>query len=237
MDSDTSSTQQNRRKITPFYRIHPLYERLRHMRGGITIFEGIIGAGKSTASKKLRDLLEKVGIPVKLFEEDVDPLLLDLFLSDMKKYAFAFQMTMLVQRQKIYMQALDFARRENGVSIIDRSLSGDGAFVGLHVDYGNISDKEYDAYLSVMSGTALPEPSKIIYLDVTPEVAYERIKARNRGQEASKYTLEYLHDLDVNYKVAMEESRIPVQYLDCNAPSLLPDDELVEICDFLNPSE
>lgn len=110
-------------KRRPFYKIHPLYERLRHLRGAIILVEGIIGAGKSTLSHKLYNLLKHAGIPVLFLEEEVDPVMLDLFLSDMKKYAFAFQMLMLVQRQKIYMQGLDFARKENGVVIIDVSVT------------------------------------------------------------------------------------------------------------------
>lgn len=224
-------------KRRPFYKIHPLYERLRHLRGAIILVEGIIGAGKSTLSHKLYNLLKHADIPVLFLEEEVDPIMLDLFLSDMKKYAFAFQMLMLVQRQKIYMQGLDFARKENGVVIIDRSLYGDMAFCALHVDHGNISDIEWKAYESVMSSTPLPQPSYILYLEVTPEVALERIRARNRGKEASAYTLDYLHDLDVNYKVAMEESRIPIQYIDWNAPSHLNDEELAEICDLMDPRQ
>lgn len=220
---------------SPFYTIHPLYEQLRHLRGAIILVEGIIGAGKSTLAHKLHLLLKKVDIPVLFLEEEVDPYMLDLFLSDMRKYAFAFQMLMLVQRQKTYIRALEFARKENGVAIIDRSLYGDLAFGLLHNDYGNISEQEWKAYESVMASSPLPQPSCILYLEVSPEVALERIKARNRGKESSSYTLEYLHDLDTNYKVAMEESRIPIQYIDWNAPSNLSDDEIVEICSLINP--
>jgi len=181
--------------------------------------------------------LQKIDIPTLFLEENVDTLMLNLFLSDMKKYAFAFQMLMLAQRQKTYMQGIEFARKENGVVIIDRSLYGDIAFCSLHVDRGNISDAEWQAYESVMCSTLLPQPSCILYLEVTPEVALERIIARNRGEEPSTYTIEYLHDLDVNYKVAMEESRIPIQYVDWNEYSHLHDDEIVDICELIDPRQ
>lgn len=229
------STREKKALSGPFYRIHPMYERLRHLRGAVIIIEGIIGAGKSTYARKLHQLLNKVGIPSQLLEEEVDPYMLDLFLSDMKKYAFAFQMLMLAQRQKIYIQGLDFARRENGVVIIDRSLYGDMAFAMMHVDYGNISGVEWKAYESIMSSALLPQPSNILYLEVTPETALERIQARNRGKEVSSYNIQYLYDLDINYKVAMEESRIPIQYIDWNTPSNLSDEEVAEICDLINP--
>src|SRR3990167_5943525 len=112
-------------QIRPFSRIHPYYEALRHLRGSIILIEGIIGAGKTTLAYKMTDLLTRVGIPVKFFEENVNGYLLDLFLKDMKKYAFAFQLLMPAQRRNIYLQAMEFSRMYNGVSIIDRSLYGD----------------------------------------------------------------------------------------------------------------
>lgn len=225
----------NKPKKGPFYTIHPLYEQCRHLRGAIILVEGIIGAGKSTLSTRLHSFLSEVGIPSLLLEEEVNPLMLNLFLSDMKKYAFAFQMTMLVQRQKIYMRACEFARRDNGVAIVDRSLLGDWAFAMMHNDKGNISDSEYAAYESIMSSTTLPQPSNILYLEVTPEVALQRIQSRNRNGETSAYDLQYLYELDMNYKVAMEESRIPVHYINWNKTSTLSNDELLSICDLIDP--
>lgn len=224
-------------KVSPFYKIHPCYERIRHLRGAILIIEGTIAAGKSTLSQKLYNFIKKVGIPVKFFEEEVDPIMLDLFLSDMQKYAFAFQMHMLVQRQKAYLQAIQFSREKNAICIMDRSLYGDYAFAMMHADKGNISEKEFKAYESVMASTPLPEPSNILYLEVTPETAMQRIQARNRGKEAETYTIDYLHDLDVNYKVCMEESRIKIQYIDWNKQRDLTENQLCDICDLLNPRE
>lgn len=218
----------------PFFNVHPLYNRLRHLRGSVLLIEGIIGAGKTTLGMKLYNLLTRVDIPVMIFEEEVDAKMLDLFLSDMKKYAFSFQIHMLVQRQKIYMKALQFVEKNNGVAIVDRSLLGDWSFCMLHNDYGNISDLEYQAYESVMSSTRLPVPASIFYLEVTPETAHKRIVARNRGREPDVYTLEYLSDLDMNYKVAMEQSDIDIHYIDWNQPSNLSDDQLIDLCDLAN---
>lgn len=218
----------------PFYSIHPLYERLRHLRGSIILVEGIIGAGKSTLASKLNGLLSRVSIPSMLLEEDVDSNMLRLFLSDMRKYAFAFQMTMLVQRQKIYMKALDFARRENGVAIVDRSLWGDWAFANMHHRYGNIDDNEWNAYLSVMESTQLPQPSHVIYLDVSVETALARIVSRNRDTESTSYTLSYLNDLDDSYRKAMSQSPTTVSYVDWNRTRSLSDDDLIDLCNLCN---
>lgn len=225
------------RDIRPFEKVHYLYEKVRHVRGSIIIFEGIIGAGKTTISSSLTDLLKRVNIPVQFFDEKVDPHMLRLFLSDMKRYAFTFQMYMLVERQKIYMKAVDFARIQGGVSIVDRSLHGDLAFASLHHEYGNITDEEWKAYTSVLTGTTLPQPSNIIFLEVTPEVALNRIKSRNREGEASTYTTGYLYDLDINYRVSMEETNIPIQYLEWNESRILTDDDLVDICKLIDPHQ
>lgn len=222
-------------QIRPFSRIHPYYERLRHLRGAIILIEGVIGAGKTTLAGKLANLLTRVGIPVKFFEENVNTHLLGLFLADMKKYAFAFQLLMPAQRRNIYLQAMEFSRIHNGVSIIDRSLYGDLAFANMHHDMGNIDDAEWKAYESLMSNDPLPQPSVIIYLDVDTEVAMARIKARNRGTEANAYTSEYIQGLDGNYRCLLESSDIPTRYIDWTQPRNLSDEELLEIADEVVP--
>lgn len=218
-----------------FQPVHPLYERLRKLRGAVLIVEGIIGSGKSSLGKRLTELLTEVGLPCKFFEEEIDMPFLSLFLSDMKKYAFAFQVAMLKNRQSVYKQAVDFARNSNGVAIVDRSLHGDYAFALMHHDRGNISDEEWLAYEDILEKTKLPGPSVIIYLDVYPTVAMERITKRDRLGEKSTYTLEYLSDLDANYKVAMEESPISISYLDWNEPRSLTQEELLDVLDDVDP--
>lgn len=217
--------------MRPFYPIHPLYERLRTLRGALIVVEGIIGGGKTMLGQKLTKLVHDAGIPCKFFEEEVNLSLLELFLSDMKKYAFTFQLYMLSNRQKVYREAMNFARQQNGVAIIDRSLHGDIAFAQMHNDSGNISDEEWKVYENIVVSNSLPEPTVVIYLDVYPEVALERIHLRNRGSEAAKYTIDYLRDLDANYKVSMEESRVPIKYIDWNESRSLTEDELLDLLD------
>lgn len=222
-----------RKKMKPFTLIHPDYESLRFLRSSIIIIEGIPGSGKSSLCEKLFKYLTEVGFTVKNFEEEVNVPFLELFLSDMKKYAFAFQMSALSNRQKIYSHANDYARREGGIAIIDRSLYGDISFAALHHEYGNISDEEWAIYEHTVDRTPMPQPSKVIYLDVDIETSMERISIRNRGSEASSYSYKYLYDLDVNYKVIIEESGIPVTYIDWNKPRELNRNDLLSVCNEL----
>lgn len=217
--------------MRPFYPTHPLYERLRTLRGAVLVIEGIIGSGKTSLGEKLTQMITNSGIPCKFFQEEVNLPLLELFLKDMKKYAFSFQLYMLSTRQKVYREAIEFSRRENGVAIIDRSLHGDIAFASMHNDAGNISNEEWNVYEDIVSSNSLPEPTVVIYLEVLPEVAIERINKRNRGSEVSKYTLEYLRELDTCYKVSMEESRIPIKYIDWSENRSLSEDELLDLLD------
>lgn len=216
------------RDIVPFLPVHPLYEKLRHLRGSIILIEGIIGAGKSTLGASLHKALIKAGIASEFFEENVDPKLLELFLADKQKYAFAMQTVLLVQRQKTYMKAIHFARHENGVSIVDRSLYGDIAFAKMHYRSGRIDDREWAVYESLITNSPLSQPSYILYLDVTSDVALSRIRSRNRGSEASSYNIEYLDELSSAYKDAMSVSVLPISVLDWNKVRTMEDDSLLD---------
>jgi len=109
------------------------------LRGKICIIEGLISAGKSTASAELEKFVTNLGIPCKFFPEPLIPELLALFLSDQKKHAFAFQLTMLVKRQAIYREAFE-AAKQGYFCIIDRSIHGDFCFALMHKNRGNITD-------------------------------------------------------------------------------------------------
>lgn len=221
--------------MRPYHPIHPNYERFKHLRGSIILVEGIIGAGKSTLGRRLTSMLNEIGISARHYDEEVNMPLLELFLSDMKKYAFAFQMYMLQHRQAVYRDAITYCERHNGVAIVDRSLFGDIAFARMHHTGSNISDDEWKVYESTISSNSLRVPSAILYLDVTPDVAMRRIKARNRGSEASEYDVQYLQALHDNYIKAMDHEYYQVLHIDWNQDSDLGEETLVNLLDLINP--
>lgn len=157
---------------------------------------GLIGAGKSTAAIQLGKALD---LPV--YHEPVkgNPFL-EIFYKEPKEWAGWMQFYLLLERYKIHMQAGYEALCRHG-SIVDRSLIEDRAFCKLHVRKGNIDplvwEHVYEPNFNFFLGTMLV-PQVLIFLDVEPQVALERIQKRNRGAE-SGITLDYLQDLQKEY--------------------------------------
>lgn len=221
--------------MRPYHNIHPYYERLKHLRGSIILVEGIIGAGKSTLGRELSTMLNDIGIKARLFEEEINMPLLELFLSDMKRYAFTFQMYMLQNRQGVYRDAITYAEQHNGISIVDRSLFGDIAFAMMHHSSGNIESVEWNVYQSTIESTTLRMPSSIIYLDVSPSTAMRRISSRNRGSESSQYDEEYLRSLHDSYMKSMEEVKDQVHFIDWNKDRKIDTELLLDLVKQIDP--
>jgi len=184
------------------------------LRGRVLILEGLISAGKSTAGTALATFVENLGIPCKFFPEPLVPELLQLFLSDQKKYAFTFQLAMLVKRQAIYREAEEMAKK-GYFCIIDRGLYGDYCFALMHKNKGNISSdpltlenssgSEWQTYQSVLHGEQFEHPDYVLYLEVTPDVAIQRCKMRDREGE-KKYNKEYFEELCAVYSSVIPAS-------------------------------
>jgi deoxyadenosine/deoxycytidine kinase len=187
--------------------------------------EGIIGCGKTTfcieVGKRLGfrvicepvdnaglndeaiDSIERLG-----FSRNTNPYLKP-FYKNPQKWAFSMQIYLLHQR---YLQQQLAAIEATGVggykgAILDRSLSGDRVFAKLHRVAGNIEPLDwanYEMCYDNMCRTLLP-PTKLIYLDVSPRVALERIKRRKRDAETG-IPLEYLQDLHRGYDELIREA-------------------------------
>lgn len=167
--------------------------------------EGIIGAGKSTFAKAVGEELN-----FRVIEEPVETNpYLDLFYKDPKKYAFPMQIRLLHER---YMMQILAAAERTGVggykgAILDRSLPGDLVFAKNHMRKGNISKLDWETYVRAymnMCNTLMP-PTRLIYLDVQPETAHERMKRRNRDCER-EVPLSYLTELKEGYEELIAEA-------------------------------
>lgn len=195
-------------KHLPFKAVNPDLRKYGPVvRGRIMIVEGLISAGKSTLGKEMTKYLKTIGIKCKFFPEPVIPDLLQLFLSNQKKYAYAFQLAMLIKRQAIYREAASYAEK-GYFCIIDRGLYGDYCFALMHKNRGNISDQsetlesgspsEWGTYLSVLHLEDFEHPDYVVYLRVDVETAIQRCMKRDRAGE-KKYDREYFRELRTVY--------------------------------------
>lgn len=179
--------------------------------GQVIIFEGCIGAGKTSAVQAVTAMLQSKQIPAHGLEEKVNKDMLSLFYSGMgtkprNPYAFAFQIDMLRQCENVHREAQWLAGKADGVkkSIVtsDRTVWGNAVFASVHRDCGNITDHEFDCYLSCLrerGDGGKYGVDHLVYLDVSPAVAHHRI-TRVRGRPSEKdIPLEYLKTLEKAY--------------------------------------
>jgi deoxyadenosine kinase len=88
----------------------------------------------------------------------------------------------------------------------DRTIYEDAIFAKMLRDDGLMEEREYQTYISLFNNMSnfMRKPNVIVYLDVTPEESYERIRARSRECE-SGLPLEYLRKLAVAYENFLED--------------------------------
>ena len=217
---------------------HPIYEQFRSFRGGIFIIEGIIGAGKTTLGNSLEAYFNNIGINCKFYKEYVNKELLNQFISDMTKYAYSYQMIMLIKRLEIYKEAEEFSRL-GGLSFIDRSLVGDMTFAKMHHEKNNISDNEWEIYNNFVKNEKILTPTACIYLNCDINTSMNRIKTRGIISEINGYNYHYLIELKNIYDCVIADLKnVKVIKLDWDNPILLndkliPEDDLVKIIKLL----
>lgn len=207
---------------------HPIYERFRHLRGGIYIVEGIIGVGKTTFGKSAEKYLNDIGLKCVFYPEYVNEDLLNQYISNMKHYAYFFQMLMLFKRIEIYNEAEKLAKT-GGIALIDRSIVGDMSFAKMHVRNGNMSSDEWNIYLKVIAKELLPTPTACIYLRCTSKTSLDRIKDRGFASEINGYSSDYLNTLSNMYEETINESKnFTIINIDWNDSMKIKNGQLVE---------
>lgn len=179
-------------------------ERYKFLKGSILVVEGNISSGKSTLTREMVKFFNSIGLRAKLFDEPILQSYLELFLSDMKKQAFGFQMSMLIERQCLYREAENFAET-GGISIVDRGFYGDKVFAILHNESGNISQKEMSVYDDVFSRMNFKTPTFVLYLEVDPKVNVKRCNSRSRSGECTAYKLSYFEKLNELYEEMLQQ--------------------------------
>ena len=162
-------------------------------KSNIIAISGIIGVGKSTLAKNLGKFLE-----IDVYHEPVETNeYLEKFYQDMKRYSFPMQIYLLNHRFRQHQQMV----WSNKSLIQDRSIYEDVIFAKMLTESGMMDTLDFLTYCLLFENMTnfLHRPDIIIYLDVKPEIALERVIKRSRGCE-QQITLEYLKDLKKGYE-------------------------------------
>jgi deoxyadenosine/deoxycytidine kinase len=162
--------------------------------------EGNIGSGKSTLLRNLREKYSTnkkivfVDEPVEDWEsiqnEHGTPML-ELFYSDQKTHAFAFQMMAFISRLSKLKEAVE--KNPDSLIVTERSLYTDQmVFAQMLRDSKQILYEHHQIYLRWFDTFVVDFPvNKIIYVNTPPKICHERIAIRSRNGE-SVIPLEYL---------------------------------------------
>jgi len=152
--------------------------------------EGVIGAGKTSLAKKIKDRLNSELI---LEQFDVNPFL-EKFYSDRKRYAFQTQMFFLINRFK---QQQEFSQEDLFTEYIvsDYLFEKDRIFA-----YLNLSDEELKLYESLypLLARSLRKPDLVVFLQSGTERLMHNIKQRNRKIERA-LSKAYIDELSEAY--------------------------------------
>lgn len=172
---------------------------------------GLIGVGKSTLTKELG---KNLGYTT-YFEPVKENIFLERFYKNMKKYSFPMQMYLLNKRFEQHQKMV--WTKENAIQ--DRTIYEDVIFAKMLYEGGYMEKDVFQTYRDTFENMThfLHRPDMILYLDVTPEIALQRIKKRSRDCETT-ITLEYLQALQKGYEEWIQDihPRIPVIRIDWN---------------------
>jgi len=163
------------------------------------IVEGNVGAGKSTFLTLLEKHISTVSIalePVDTWQHQMyGQSLLANFYQDPHRWAYTFEHLTLISRVQNHL-----AEQTNNhpLRIMERSIySGNYVFARNSYESGFLTGTEWRVYqdwFTLLTEQKCVAPQGFIYLRVSPEVAYTRVKKRNRLSEKN-LTLAYLRHI------------------------------------------
>ena len=152
--------------------------------------EGVIGAGKTSLAKKIK---EKLNARLILEQFDMNPFL-EKFYSDRKRYAFQTQMFFLINRFK-QQEELNQEELFTDYLVSDYLFEKDRIFA-----YMNLNNEELNLYESIYPLLArnLRKPDLVVFLQSSTERLMYNIKNRNRKIERS-ISKSYIEELSEAY--------------------------------------
>ncbi len=197
------------------------------MKYNYVVFEGNIGAGKTTVVNRLAPLLEARP----LYEQFSDNPFLPLFYENPERYAFSLEMSFLADRYH-QLSTVQLGDLFQPILMADYSLYKSWIFARHNLQGQELS--LYQNLFEIISGR-LPHPDIIIYLNRSLEGLRQNIVARARSYEQS-ISDSYLLDLQESYINFFKQlGRIPVVIIDVDSYDFLYKDSDLEIFkDILN---
>ena len=154
------------------------------------VIEGVIGAGKTTLAKKLREHLGGLNI----FEEFEENPFLEDFYTDRKRYAFQTQLFFLLSRfnQQSRIQQTDLFGNN---MITDYFFDKDRIFATINLD-----DREMVLYdrLATILEKQIVKPNLVVYINSSVDRLMENISNRDRPMERNMER-EYISELAESY--------------------------------------
>ncbi|RPI66395.1 MAG: deoxynucleoside kinase [Ignavibacteriales bacterium] len=152
--------------------------------------EGVIGSGKTTLAKKLK---EKVNAELILEQFEANPFL-EKFYTDRKRFAFQTQMFFLINRYK-QQEMLNQGNLFTEYTVCDYIFDKDRIFA-----YLNLSGEELKLYESIFPLLArnLRKPDLVLYLQSGVDRLIYNIKTRGRKIERG-ITRSYIEELSEAY--------------------------------------
>ncbi len=162
------------------------------------ILEGNIGAGKSTFLRLVKNYFPSISVVQEQVnnwqQERYGQSLLANFYEQPQRWAYTFEALTAICRVQEHL----IEQKRKDVSILERSIySGFYCFAYNSYQAGFLSHLEwkvYEAWFSFLVDQSCKDPKGFIYLRVSPEIAYERVRKRNRSSEKT-ISLDYLKQI------------------------------------------
>ncbi len=167
---------------------------------------GNIASGKSTLMPILVKSLGAHAVNADELFQTTDPFAKP-YLADMKRWAFANETWLTMERIKILRTELE--KKNKGITVIDSGLLMSWVYTYSHLLVGNITDDEWQLYHTLydeLTGN-LFQNTHVVKLSYSMDTLMERLKKRGRDYELAFYTREYLGQLEMGLSALHEKLR------------------------------
>ena len=206
------------------------------------LFDGIIGAGKTTLVTFLETHFNSQGIKTKAILEPVDIWretgALQYFYGDIPGRAYEFQtFTFITRIQRVFAEIL--ATPDAEIYLFERHIWSDRYVFGalLKEQFGPVRQQMYEMWWNMWAHIFPLRPTKWILLDTDVLTAYNRIAIRNRGEEKTGVSREYLAQLHAKHHEFYDSLAAQSQKTDIITSEIMEKNFIINNSDLQNIAE